>query len=237
MASPTERRLFRTEHLEPQARCALTLLIDCSGSMKQHVNNTALLADVLARTLEQVGVAVEVLGYTTATWNGGRVSKAWQSAGRPPHPGRLNELRHLVFKDAGTSWRRSRLGLAALQKPDLYREGVDGEAVDWACTRLRAQDTTLCGHEIDRRLLLVLSDGSPMDTATHLANDVHYLDHHLRQVVERQEAQGGVEILGLGVGLDLSPFYSRCQALDPAATISHATLGEVMELMSGRRHR
>ena len=237
VASPTERRLFRTEHLEPQARCAVTLLIDCSGSMKQHANNSSLLADVLARALEQVGVAVEVLGYTTAAWNGGRAAKAWQRAGRPPNPGRLNEVRHLVFKDARASWRRSRLGLAALQKPDLYREGVDGEAVDWACTRLRAMDATPSGHEMDRRLLLVLSDGSPMDTATHLANDVHYLDHHLRQVVEQQEARGGVEILGLGVGLDLSPFYSRCHALDPAAAISHATLGEVMALMSGRRHR
>ena len=237
VASPTERRLFRSEHLEPQARCAVTLLIDCSGSMKQHADNSSLLADVLARALEQAGVVVEVLGYTTAAWNGGRVSKAWQRAGRPPHPGRLNEVRYLVFKDARTTWRRSRLGLAALQKPALYREGVDGEAVDWACTRLRAMDVTPAGHEIDRRLLLVLSDGSPMDTATHLANDMNYLDHHLRQVVEQQEARGGVEILGLGVGLDLSPFYSRCHALDPAAAISHATLGEVMALMSGRRHR
>jgi cobaltochelatase CobT len=129
------------------------------------------------------------------------------------------------------------LSLAALQKPDLYREGVDGEAVDWVCTRLRALDTTPSGHDIDRRLLIVLSDGSPMDTATHLANDPHYLDHHLRQVVEQQEARGGVEILGLGVGLDLSPFYSRCHALDPSAAISHATWAEVMALISGRRHR
>ncbi len=237
VASPTERRLFRTPHLEPQARCAVALLIDCSGSMKQHADNTSLLADVLARALEQAGVLVEVLGYTTAAWNGGRAAKAWQRAGRPANPGRLNEARHLIFKDAGTAWRRSRLGLTALQKPDLYREGMDGEAVEWACARLRALGAVATGHDIDRRLLIVLSDGSPMDTATHLANDVHYLDHHLRQVVEEQEARGDIDILGLGVGLDLSPFYSRCQALDPAAAVSHATLGEVMELMSGRRRR
>ena len=235
VASPTQRRLFRTEHLEPQARCLVTLLIDCSGSMKQHADKVSLLADVLARALEQAGVGVEVLGYTTAAWNGGRASKAWQRAGRPPHPGRLNEVRHLVFKDAGTAWRRSRLGLAALQKPDLYREGIDGEAVEWASARLRAVDSTGGGHPLDRRLLIVLSDGSPMDTATHLANDEHYLDHHLRLVVDQQEARGDIDILGLGVGLDLSPYYSRCHALDPAAAISHATFGEVMELMAGRR--
>ena len=237
VASPTERRLFRTPHLEPQARCAVALLIDCSGSMKQHADNTSLLADVLARALEQAGVRVEVLGYTTAAWNGGRAAKAWQRAGRPANPGRLNEVRHLIFKDAGTTWRRSRLGLAALQKPDLYREGIDGEAVEWACARLRALPEDAAGQEIDRRLLIVLSDGSPMDTATHLANDQHVLDHHLRQVVDEQEARAGVEILGLGVGLDLSPYYSRCQALDPNVELSHATFGEIMDLICGHRRR
>lgn len=237
VASPAERRLFRTPHLALQARCQLTLLIDCSGSMKQHMDAVSLLADVLARALEQAGVVVEVLGYTTAAWNGGRAAKAWQRAGKPPAPGRLNEVRHLVFKSAATPWRRARLGLAALQKPELFREGVDGEAVAWACARLR-QDTELePGTATFRRILVVLSDGSPMDTATQLANDVQYLDHHLQQVVEEEEKRGGVEILGLGLGLDLSPYYSRCQALDPAAGISHATFSELIELIAGRRHR
>jgi cobaltochelatase CobT len=234
IASPSERRLFRTEHLAPQARCQITLLIDCSGSMKRHNEPVALLADVLARALEQAGVMVEVLGFTTAAWNGGRAAREWQRAGKPPHPGRLNEVRHLVFKDAGTSWRRARPGLAALQKNELFREGIDGEAVEWACARMRN-----ASHDepIERRILIVVSDGSPMDTATNLANDAHYLDHHLRQVVERQEASGGVEILGLGVGLDLSPYYSRCQALDLTAAPTHATFGEVIDLIAGRHHR
>lgn len=234
IASPSERRLFRTEHLAPQARCQVTLLIDCSGSMKQHNEQVAMLADVLARALEQAGVRVEVLGFTTAAWNGGRAAKEWQRAGKPPHPGRLNEVRHLVFKDAGTSWRRARPGLAALQKKELFREGVDGEAVEWACARLRN-----ASHEepTERRILIVISDGSPMDAATNLANDAHYLDHHLRQVVERQEAMGGVEVFGLGVGLDLSPYYGRCQALDPSSAPTHATFGEVIDLISGRHHR
>lgn len=234
IASPAERRLFRSEHFEPHARCQLTLLIDCSGSMKQHNEPVALIADVLARALEQAGVIVEVLGFTTAAWNGGRAAKEWQRAGKPHHPGRLNEVRHLVFKDANTSWRRARPGLAALQKNELFREGVDGEAVEWACARLRE-----AGHEepIERRILLVISDGSPMDTATNLANDAHYLDHHLRQVVEQQSARGDIEILGLGVGLDLSPYYSRCQALDLSTAPTHATFGDVIALIAGRHHR
>ena len=234
IASPAERRLFRTEHFEPQARCRLTLLIDCSGSMKQHNEPVALLADVMARALEQAGVEVEVLGFTTAAWNGGRAAKAWQRAGKPPHPGRLNEVRHLVFKDANSSWRRARPGLAALQKNELFREGIDGEAVEWACMRLRA-----AAHDqpIERRILIVISDGSPMDTATNLANDAHYLDHHLRQVVEQQTARGDIEILGLGVGLDLSPYYSRCQALDLNTSPTQATFGDVIELIAGHRRR
>jgi cobaltochelatase CobT len=234
IASPSERRLFRTEHLAPQARCQVTLLIDCSGSMKQHNEAVALLADVLSRALEQAGVVVEVLGFTTAAWNGGRAAKEWQRAGKPAHPGRLNEVRHLIFKSADTSWRRARPGLAALQKNELFREGVDGEAVEWACARMRNASHD---HPMERRILIVLSDGSPMDTATNLANDAHYLDHHLRQVVERQESIGNIEILGLGVGLDLSPFYSRCQALDLGTAPTHATFGEVIDLIAGRHHR
>ena len=237
VASPAERRLFRTEHLLPQPRCQLTLLIDCSGSMKQHSTWVAVLADVLARALCQAGVRCEVLGYTTAAWHGGRPARAWQRAGRPPHPGRLNELRHLVFKDARHTWRRARPGLAALLKADLFREGIDGEAVAWACQRLRAASVADDGQPIERRLLLVLSDGRPMDSATHAANGPHYLDHHLRQVVDTETARGDIEILGLGVGLDLRACYPRCLALDPAQALSQTSLGEVIALIAGRRPR
>jgi cobaltochelatase CobT len=234
IASPAERRLFRTEHLEWHPRCQVTLLLDCSGSMKQHNEAVALMTDVLARALEQAGVAVEVLGFTTAAWNGGHAAKAWQRAGKPQHPGRLNEVRHLIFKDANTSWRRARPGLAALLKSELFREGIDGEAVEWACARLRG---TAHDHPIERRILIVVSDGSPMDTATNLANDTHYLDHHLRQVALQQTSRGDIEILGLGVGLDLSPYYSRCQALDLSSAPNQATFGDVIQLIAGRRHR
>ncbi|MBL8345739.1 MAG: hypothetical protein JNN03_09880, partial [Rubrivivax sp.] len=135
VASPTERRLFRSERIEPRAHTLVTLLIDCSGSMREHASHVAVLADVLARALEMAGVAVEVLGFTTGAWSGGRAARDWQRAGRPRHPGRLNEALHIVFKAAETPWRRARPGMAALLKADLFREGIDGEAVAWALAR------------------------------------------------------------------------------------------------------
>ncbi len=230
VASPTERRLFRTERMQPVADCIVTFLIDCSGSMKEHAESVAMMVDVFTRALEQAGVASEVLGFTTGAWNGGLAQREWIRAGRPPHPGRLNERSHLVFKAAATPWRRARPAMAALLKADLFREGVDGEAVDWACARLRQRDEA-------RKLLLVMSDGSPMDSATHLANDAHYLDHHLRDVVARQEQRGDIAIAGIGVGLDLSPYYSRSHVLDLAASSGNAVFREVIELMAGGYRR
>ncbi|BEP41193.1 cobalt chelatase [Variovorax sp. V15] len=230
VASPTERRLFRTERMEPLADCIVTFLIDCSGSMKEHAEPVAMMVDVFARALEQAGVACEVLGFTTGAWNGGRPQREWVRAGRPPHPGRLNERCHIVFKDAATPWRRARPAMAALLKADLFREGIDGEAVDWACMRLRQRGEA-------RKLLMVISDGSPMDSATHLANDAHYLDHHLRDLVARQEQRGDIEIAGIGVGLDLSPCYSRSHVLDLANPSGNTIFREVIGLMAGRHRR
>jgi cobaltochelatase CobT len=230
VASPTERRLFCTERMAPVADCIVSFLIDCSGSMKEHAESVAMMADVFARALEQAGVASEVLGFTTGAWNGGRAQREWVRAGRPPHPGRLNERCHIVFKAAATPWRRARPAMAALLKADLFREGIDGEAVDWACVRLRQRSEA-------RKLLLVISDGSPMDSATHLANDAHYLDHHLRDVVARQEQRGDIAIAGIGVGLDLSPYYSRSHVLDLATSSGNTIFREVIELMAGRHRR
>ena len=225
IASPTERRLFRSEHVEAQADCVLAFLVDCSGSMKQHIEPLATLLDVFTRALEQAGVASELLGFSTGAWNGGRARRDWLKAGQPPWPGRLNELCHMVFKDADTRWRRARLGVAALLKSDLFREGLDGEAVDWAVARLDARPEA-------RKLLVVVSDGCPMDGATNLANDAFYLDNHLKQVLQRHERAGRVEICALGVGLDLSPFYSRCQALELISPPGHALLRDMLQLLA-----
>jgi cobaltochelatase CobT len=229
VASPAERRLFRIERREPIAQCLLTFLIDCSGSMKQHIEPVAMLVDVLARALEMAGVTTEILGFTTGAWNGGRALRDWRRAGRPAHPGRLNETCHIVFKAADTPWRRARPAIAALLEPLLFREGIDGEALDWACARM-------AGRPEERRLLLVVSDGCPMDGATQLANDPHYLDQHLRDVVQRHEQAGRVAIYGVGVGLDLSPYYGRSQALDLSAPPGNGVFREIVAML-GRHVR
>ncbi len=230
VSSPQERRLFRRELHQPHARCMFSILIDCSGSMKQHIESIAMLVDTLVRALEQVEVTTEVLGFTTGAWSGGRAQRDWVRAGQPEYPGRLNELCHLVYKDADTRWRRARPGIAALLKPDLFREGVDGEAVEWACRRINAR-------EAGRKILVVISDGSPMDTATNLANDIFYLDHHLRQVVSRIELLGEVEIYGLGVGLDLSPYYSRSLAIDISSALTNRVFFDLIEMLRGHHRR
>ncbi len=230
VAAPAERRLFRTERVEPVTDCLMTFLVDCSGSMKQHAESVAVLVDVFSRALERIGATSEILGFTTGAWNGGRAMQDWRRAGRPPHPGRLNERHHLIFKDAETSWRRARPTIAALLKTDLYREGADGEAVAWACDRARK-------HRERNRILVVVSDGSPMDSATNLTNDEHYLGQHLAEVVRREERAGSMRIHGLGVGLDLSAHYGRSHALDLSGGVSNGVLAEVVGMLSGTRHR
>ncbi|MDQ6627056.1 MAG: cobalt chelatase [Pseudomonadota bacterium] len=230
IASPTERRLFRSDRIEPVADCALTFLVDCSGSMKAHIESVAVLLDVSARTLEQAGVSCEILGFTTGAWNGGRAQRDWLRAGRPAHPGRLNEASHIVFKPFDLRWPRARRPIAALLKEDLFKEGIDGEAVDWACARLQARPE-------EKKLLLVVSDGSPMDSATSLANDPHYLDQHLREVLGRHEQAGAIAVYGVGVGLDLSPYYSRSHVIDPDDATGNAMFRELIVMLAGQRRR
>ncbi len=228
VSSPGERRIFRTNRVVPVVSVAATLLIDCSGSMRAAMELTAVMVDVLMRALEQAGAVTEILGFTTAAWNGGRAREDWLAMGRPSHPGRLSEVRHLVFKAAGTDWHRARRPLAALLKNDLLREGVDGEAVDWACARLRRSDAA-------RRLLVVFSDGCPMDTATSRANGDFYLDDHLREVVARNTRQHGIDICGVGVGVDLGTVYPRALAVDVAQGLDNAVFDAFVRLVDRRR--
>ncbi|MFD2191844.1 cobaltochelatase CobT-related protein [Pistricoccus aurantiacus] len=226
VSSPTERRLFRLEQYKPHTNCVVSFLIDCSGSMKTYSFPLAMTLDLLTRSLDMAGVTTEILGFTTGAWNGGRAQQDWLRQGRPHHPGRLNEVRYLIFKEAAQQWRRTRRNIGALLRFDLYREGIDGEAVDWACARLLGRDET-------RRILVVVSDGCPMDTATNLANDKFYLDNHLKNVVARHERQGTIEIRGLGVGLDLSPFYSNSLAVDLARPLDNELFFEISQLITG----
>jgi len=185
------------------------------------------LLDMFARALDLAGASCEILGFTTASWNGGRARKDWLRAGRPPVPGRLNEVRHLVVKSADDSWRSARLAIAGLLKLDLYREGVDGEAVEWACTRL-------AGRDEHRRILVVISDGSPMDAATSLANGEYYLDRHLREVLARDR---DVDICAVGVGLDLSAYYDHCTAVDLTDGVNRRVTSDVLATIARAIYR
>jgi cobaltochelatase CobT len=227
VVSPTERRIFKQPQTTPHTNSMVSFLIDCSGSMKAHITTISLLVDVMARALDMVGIDNEILGFTTGGWNGGRARNDWMKAGEPKHPGRLNEARHLVFKDATQNWRRARQSISALLAPELFREGIDGEAVEWACSRMLA-------HGAQRRILIVISDGCPMDTATQQVNDPHYLDQHLQQVVASHERTRDVSICGLGVGLDLSAYYSRCIGIDSDRKVDMRLFQDVIELMAGR---
>jgi len=172
------------------------------------------------------GVQCEVLGYTTGAWNGGRAIKEWRKAGKPDNPGRLNELFHMVFKDATTPWRKAKGDIAALLKPELFRECIDAEALRWAAERLLKQDT-------ERRILMVFADGSPMDSATALHNDADYLDRDLQAVAGQLERGGEIELLGFGVGLDMSLYYRKSQVLDLGDSAAH-TVQDIVVLLARR---
>ncbi len=225
VTSPTERRLFRQERLRPHTDAQVCFLIDNSGSMKTHIESIALLVDLLCRAFEQAGARSEVLGFTTGGWNGGRPYREWQGRGATPGPGRLNELCHIIYKDADHSWRRSRGEIAALLKTSLFRESIDGEALLWAQRRLQAS-------RAQRRLLLVISDGCPMESMTFQHNPPEYLDNHLKLVAERIEREGSIELAALGVGLDLSRYYRRSLALDLSHSLDNALFDEVTALLA-----
>lgn len=225
VTNASDARVFRTPTNEPSAEAQVTLLLDCSGSMRRYQERIAVLVDVLVRALDLAGVDTEVLGYTTAAWNGGRAMKDWRRDGRHAQPGRLNERLHLVVKDADEPWRRARRQLAGLLRGDYFREALDGEAVEWATARLRERP------DLRHRILLVLSDGSPMDSATALVNGSEYLDRHLSNVLDRIDGEGQVRVVGIGVGLDLSGYYRHGHVLDLDRPVDSRTMREVVGML------
>lgn len=230
IAAPSERRLFRKDQYRYKNDCLVSFLIDCSGSMKSSIEYVAMLVDVFARALDQAEIGCEILGFTTGDWNGGRAYRQWLAQGRPRHPGRLNERCHLVFKTAEDGWRKSRRDIAALLKTPGFREGLDGEAVEWASTRLLRRGAA-------RRILLVISDGSPMDSATNLANDEFYLDNHLKHMVDKYDNGAGMEIYGVGVGLGLTPFYRHCVAIDLNESLSNHVFTQILQMIAHAQRR
>jgi len=201
--APLDPILYKHPDQQMETLGRVTLLIDCSGSMKDQRLKIATCVDSLVRILEQSHIQTEVLGYSTSTWQGGRPFKEWRRSGQAPNPGRLNERAHWVFKDFRTHWRRARPGIAALLRPEIYAESIDGEAVLWAARRLQSES----GNQSLQRKLILFSDGCPMDRATIEANGERYLKDHLLQAIAWCEQQNNFELWGCGIGEELRPFF------------------------------
>jgi cobaltochelatase CobT len=202
----------------------VTLLIDNSGSMRgRPITVAATCADILARTLERCAVKVEILGFTTRAWKGGQSRESWLQAGKPANPGRLNDLRHLIYKSADSPWRRSRKNLGLMMREGLLKENIDGEALDWAHQRL-------LGRPEQRKILLMISDGAPVDDSTLSVNPGNYLERHLRYVIEEIETRSPVELIAIGIGHDVTRYYRRAVTIVDAEELGGAMTEKLAEL-------
>ncbi|MGN6684983.1 MAG: cobaltochelatase CobT-related protein, partial [Devosia sp.] len=202
----------------------VTLLIDNSGSMRgRPITIAAICGDILARTLERCGVKVEILGFTTRAWKGGKSREAWLEAGRPANPGRVNDIRHIIYKGADEPWRHARRNLGLMMREGLLKENIDGEALDWARKRLMARSE-------NRRILMVISDGAPVDDSTQSVNAGHYLEAHLRQVIEDIETRTPIQLVAVGIGHDVTRYYRRAVTLLDAEELAGALTDELAAL-------
>ena len=206
----------------------VTLLLDNSGSMRgRPIMVAACCADILARTLERCAVKVEILGFTTKAWKGGQSREAWQGAGKPMPPGRLNDLRHIIYKSADAPWRRSKRNLALMMREGLLKENIDGEALVWAHKRMLARPE-------QRRILMMISDGAPVDDSTLSVNSGSYLEHHLRQVIHEIETRSEVELIAIGIGHDVTRYYSRAVTITDPSELAGAITDQLVELFEDK---
>ena len=202
----------------------VTLLLDNSGSMRgRPITVAATCADILARTLERCGVKVEILGFTTRAWKGGQSREAWLAQGKPPNPGRLNDLRHIIYKAADAPWRRARKNLGLMMREGLLKENIDGEALDWAHKRLLARPET-------RKILMMISDGAPVDDSTLSVNPGNYLERHLRWIIEEIETRSPVELIAIGIGHDVTRYYRRAVTIVDAEELGGVMTEKLAEL-------
>ncbi len=215
---------FKRERETDFRDTVVTLLIDNSGSMRgRPIMVAACCADILARTLERCGVKVEILGFTTRAWKGGQSREAWLAAGKPANPGRLNDLRHVVYKTADAPWRRTKRSLALMMREGLLKENIDGEALAWAHNRLLVRSE-------QRKILMMISDGAPVDDSTLSVNSGCYLERHLRQVIEEIETRSPVELIAIGIGHDVTRYYQRAVTITDPSELAGAMTDQLVEL-------
>ncbi|HMK89631.1 MAG TPA: cobaltochelatase subunit CobT [Methylocystis sp.] len=226
ITNPEQPLSFKQEKDTDFRDTVVTLLLDNSGSMRgRPITVAATCADILARTLERCGVKVEILGFTTRAWKGGRSREEWLAAGKPPSPGRLNDIRHIIYKSADAPWRRARRNLGLMMREGLLKENIDGEALDWAHRRLLARSE-------QRRILMMISDGAPVDDSTLSANPGSYLERHLRQVIFEIETKSPVELIAIGIGHDVTRYYRRALTIVDAEELGGAMTEKLAELFS-----
>jgi cobaltochelatase CobT len=224
VANPFHSLTFKQQKETEFRDTVVSLLIDNSGSMRgRPIMVAAMSADILARTLERCGVKVEILGFTTRAWKGGQARERWLAEGKHPNAGRLNDLRHIIYKSAETPWRRGRKNLGIMLREGILKENIDGEALLWAHQRLIARPE-------QRRILMVISDGAPVDDSTLSVNPSNYLEHHLRQVIEYIETYSPVELVAIGIGHDVTRYYRRAVTLVDAEQLGGAVMEQLAAL-------
>lgn len=223
---PMQPLSFKKERDTQFRDTVVTLVIDNSGSMRgRPITVAATCADILARTLERCGVKVEILGFTTKAWKGGQAREKWLASGKPPTPGRLNDLRHIVYKSADAPWRRSRRNLGLMMREGLLKENIDGEVLMWAHNRLIARRE-------QRKILMMISDGAPVDDSTLSVNPGNYLERHLRAVIEQIETRSPVELLAIGIGHDVTRYYRKAVTIVDADELAGAMTEQLAELFA-----
>ena len=226
VTDPFQPLSFKMERETTFRDTVVTLLLDNSGSMRgRPIMVAACCADILARTLERCGVKVEILGFTTRQWKGGQARESWLAAGKPVNPGRLNDLRHIIYKAAGTPWRRARRNLGLMMREGLLKENIDGEALAWAHARMLARPE-------QRRIIMMISDGAPVDDSTLSVNNGTYLEKHLRQVIHEIETYSAVELIAIGIGHDVTRYYRRAVTITDAEELAGAMTEKLAELFS-----
>jgi cobaltochelatase CobT len=231
VVNPMDPLSFKQEKDTDFRDTVVSLLIDNSGSMRgRPISVAAMSADILARTLERCQVKVEILGFTTRAWKGGQAREKWLAAGKPAGPGRLNDLRHIVYKAADSPWRRARKNLGLMLREGILKENIDGEALLWAANRLIARTE-------QRRILMVISDGAPVDDSTLSVNPGNYLEKHLREVIDYVQNNSGIELLAIGIGHDVTRYYRRAVTIVDAEQLGGTMMEKLAELFDEEDQR
>ncbi|TJV00824.1 MAG: cobaltochelatase subunit CobT, partial [Mesorhizobium sp.] len=221
---PMQPLSFKQERDTKFRDTVVSLVLDNSGSMRgRPITVAATCADILARTLERCGVSVEILGFTTRAWKGGQAREKWLKDGKPSNPGRLNDLRHIIYKSADHPWRRARRNLGLMMREGLLKENIDGEALLWAHNRL-------IGRPEQRKILMMISDGAPVDDSTLSVNPGNYLERHLRAVIDLIETRSPVELLAIGIGHDVTRYYRRAVTIVDAEELAGAMTEQLASL-------